>query len=503
MAGKAVMPLEAYLVGMDEKVLTFSVLAVLVSLVGVAIAADFVGSLLSGCSLVLSSFLLFCLFEAFPALIRPLHLDIIPYYAYRLTYVPDPVFGFKERPFHRAEIANFRGFGYSPLYRINVPPHRITWATDGEGFRNEGTSNFADVVVIGSSFAEYGDDLEDTFAKRLERKLDGLKVLNYGKAGYGPFQYVDVLRTYGLNKRPKYALLLLYPPADIDGHLATWVETGNEFTEDSRRPVFGNFLPRYRLVVQQVSRLLISSSLTRLQLGFQTMRGTVVHSQVAVLALPNAGTEKVVFLDQHSTKSPDQLLRSREWKELQTILTDFKNVSEQNQIVPLLLHIPASTEIYAEYSTAQSGFGWLQVRDSQVATSRNSEEALSRLARKTGVELISFSPAFRQAAQQGKLIYYRLDSHWNKEGTDIAAQVTAEGLRARAETRKSPAHAEPRQARKGPSRGHRITERLVSTRKQADDPAVKSEDETLWPRETERKTAGAPQARFLNNAIVR
>jgi PAS domain S-box-containing protein len=47
-----------------------------------------------------------------------------------------------------------------------------------------------------------------------------------------------------------------------------------------------------------------------------------------------------------------------------------------------------------------------------------------------GVELISLYPAFKQAAQQGKLLYYPLDSHWNEEGRALAANVTAEALKA-------------------------------------------------------------------------
>ena len=44
--------------------------------------------------------------------------------------------------------------------------------------------------------------------------------------------------------------------------------------------------------------------------------------------------------------------------------------------------------------------------------------------------MISFRPAFEQAARQGKLVYYPLDLHWNEEGREIAASVTAEALRA-------------------------------------------------------------------------
>jgi PAS domain S-box-containing protein len=138
----------------------------------------------------------------------------------------------------------------------------------------------------------------------------------------------------------------------------------------------------------------------------------------------------MVFLDKHSTRSPDELLRSREWRLLETILVNFQNLSKQHDIVPLLLYIPGATEIYSRYSTRDSGANWLKVRDALVATSGNNEEAIRKLAAKLGIALIDIRPAFEQAAQEGKLLYYRLDSHWNSEGREIAAEVTANSLRA-------------------------------------------------------------------------
>ena len=74
-------------------------------------------------------------------------------------------------------------------------------------------------------------------------------------------------------------------------------------------------------------------------------------------------------------------------------------MSEQNQVVPLLLYIPGATEIYAEYSTLESGSNWLRVRESLVATSGSNEEAVRRLAKRLGIELINLVPAYKEAAR--------------------------------------------------------------------------------------------------------
>jgi hypothetical protein len=63
-----------------------------------------------------------------------------------------------------------------------------------------------------------------------------------------------------------------------------------------------------------------------------------------------------------------------------------------------------------------------------IATRAMDERAARILASRVGIELVSFLPAFQEAAHQGKLVYRRLDAHWNSEGAELAAQVTAQAL---------------------------------------------------------------------------
>ena len=110
------------------------------------------------------------------------------------------------------------------------------------------------------------------------------------------------------------------------------------------------------MTVQQAGKMLFSGGWTALQLGFRGIVGTdFIHPDVAILRLPNGASKKLLLLDQHSTRSVDNLLESPEWNAWRLILVALKELSEENQIVPLLLYIPAVTEIYSEYITPQSG----------------------------------------------------------------------------------------------------------------------------------------------------
>ena len=95
----------------------------------------------------------------------------------------------------------------------------IRWQVDGEGFRNKLDTSVADIAIIGSSFAEYGTDFEDTYPRQLEIMLDGPKVVNLAKAGFGPFQYLQVLKSYAIKKKVRYVLITFHPSSDTN---CTW-----------------------------------------------------------------------------------------------------------------------------------------------------------------------------------------------------------------------------------------------------------------------------------------
>jgi hypothetical protein len=348
MSTKEVMSLQNYFAAGDKAILSLATLFVL-SAVGFLLASNPLGLIVSGLSFLTGSLAIFFLLDLVPALVKPLHFDMLPYFNYRLTYLPDPVLGFRERPNYSARINNFRGFGYSPLYGIKVPPQTITWETDQEGFRNASQIPYPQVVIVGSSFPEYGADLEDTYSSRLDKLLGGNKVINFSKAGYGPIEYVRVFELLALEKKPKYAILALNAAGDIDEHLAAWVQGRRDSSLAKASVAFGGFLSRYQIAIHQAWQMVTSAGWAALQMGFSKIVGSEgVHPDVAVLKLPNASREKMVFLDMHTAKSPDELLRSGQWRALRKILDEFRQLSDENQIVPLLLYIPGATEIYSQ-----------------------------------------------------------------------------------------------------------------------------------------------------------
>jgi len=440
LSNRAETPVLAYLNAADDAALS------VIALCGLAAGGllfisnpkrHLIGLVLSGMSALIGLFLVFLVADSFPPIARALNFDRIRYFDFRSRYSPDAELGFVERPFLHREDPHFRGWGYSPSYGIERPASTQVYQTDGEGFRNPPGRSSADVVVLGSSFPSYGNELEDTYASRLEEYLDGHRVANLAKGGYGPAESLRVLERFGLPKKPKYAILT-FDTSDVDllvGRHAPGQEPGvvdyPDFVTYPAR-AFGPVWTRFWLALDDTRGWLTSGMVD----GFHRVAGSravdtsKIHPDVAVLRLPGNVIERKVFLTRHTERTTEEILDSPAWGLFEAILIDFRRICEENDIVPVLAYIPWGTEVYAEYSTSESGSHWLALRDSQVATSGNEEESARVLAARVEIELISFLPAFRDAAREGKFIYYQMDDHWNSEGSDIAARVTAEAIEA-------------------------------------------------------------------------
>jgi hypothetical protein len=385
--------------------------------------------LLSAFSFFICSIVLFCVFEMFPSLIALTHLDgIFGYYAYRINYIPDPDLVFREKPFNRRIITGFSGAQYSVRYGIEVQPYTIEWIMDKDGFRNQRAADSADVVVLGDSYIEYGSVETDTFVGRLENKLSGVTVRNLGKSGYAPAQYLQVLKRFGLQYKPKIAIMAFYEGNDIQEvrDYLLW-KTGKsdelrgylfKFATDS---LWSRYtvaimasLGELRKVVGAFDELLLQK-LARVR-GYPQN----THPDIAILNLGGKIYPKL-FIDKLPENTTEQMLATEEFRAVAKLFGEFRDVCTANRVKPIILYIPTALQIYAPYTTLASGSHWLAVRDQQIAVRENIEKAIKVLAKESRVDLITLTPVYNRAAAEGKMLYYSLDTHWNAEGREIAA----------------------------------------------------------------------------------
>jgi PAS domain S-box-containing protein len=438
MAGRAFTPVENYYWQADRLLWsgTLTILALL--LICWLIVYDVRGTLLAVFSALISSFLFFCGLEMAPSLIKTLHLDnVSPYFAAKANYDFDEHLIFKEKPFNHSITANFKGSDYSPIYGIDVPSAPVEWRTDGNGFRNSRQTNSADIVVLGDSYMDYGYKVSDTMPSRLEEKLSGLTVMNLGKSGYGPFQYLEVLKRFGLNYHPRYAIFAFYEGNDILDiqHYRYW--KAGELTGGD--PTFlmteKSLLRRYGLALRTTARQLNKAALLRVQAAFDKNpllgeERSRIHPDLALLDL-GAGKLDKMLIDDGFTRWREAMFERENWLALENILREFREVCAAHHITPIVLYIPSSSHIYAQFSTSASGGNWLALRETEIASKENTENAIRSLVQAVGLDFLSSSAILERGAKEGKLLYFPLDPHWTPEGTELVANYVADYLKTR------------------------------------------------------------------------
>jgi SGNH hydrolase-like domain, acetyltransferase AlgX len=434
LSGRVTTPVEFYYMRADDLVLRASVWVLFGYAAASAVLRQPASTLLLGASLVFTSLLLFWLFETFPALIKTFGLhNIFTYYAYTATYLPDPELGFRGKPFNRSVTHDFAGAQYTAVFAIDVPRMTLEWIMDRDGFRNARETDTADIVLLGDSYLEYGVNQDDTFGAKLERHLPGITVRNLGKSGYSPFQYLIALRRYGLKYKPRYAVMAMYEGNDISDirRYLLW-KSGDAGKGGSFLYRFATYslLRRYRAAA--------AATLADVRQAFRASRtcflytvaknggyAPTIHPEVAHLNV-HGTVHRKLFIDRFTGRSTTELLATEELSALKNILTQFNELCNANGITPIILYIPAAVQIYAKYSTQASGASWLKQLKTQLAVSHDIETAIGALVREAEIDFVSLTPAFERAAEEGKLLYYPLDAHWNSEGSEIAARCVAQ-----------------------------------------------------------------------------
>lgn len=384
--------------------------------------------------------MLYSILEFFPGLLNVMNLQQIRYYAQRAEYSPDPSLVFVPRQGERViNSPEFRGDGYSPAYGIQVEPIPYHASYTSDGFRTNSSILPFDILVLGDSYIEIGESDETTFSELLKQQ-SGLSTLNLGRSWYGPPQYLEVLKRYGLRAKAKFALLCFFSGNDAEDtrQYMRWQRGGEGGDYYSfivgRKNYFIRYLhalrDSYVVIREWIKNLFTKGIGTKELVSVDEVHSTGVHPDLGIFHLDG----KIVamnfnYWNKHATS--DQLLATEEWKRLGTVVAEFKEVAIRNEILPLIVFIPTKTEVYGSLFSKQSGQRFLvKIRD-QLKFETNSAEAIDTLAQEAGVQVINLLPHFQELARRGKVLYYPFDTHWNIAGRKAAAEIIGSTLAGR------------------------------------------------------------------------
>jgi hypothetical protein len=371
-----------------------------------------------------STFLLFVIFELSPGLRAMVRLEWIRGYALRDRFVPDPVLVFERRNSNFTSESETRGDLYSPVYGIEVSPIRFVASYGEDGFRRNSSIPPYDVLIIGDSYIEFGETDDNTLSERL-KQTTGLATCNLGRSWYGPHQYVELLRRYAPQMKPRFALFCYFDGNDFRDiqEYEAWAEGGDYYDFGAARR---NFLSRYGYALVDFGSVVenwIRYRRIQLMNAIRHDEGRI-HPDLGVFRLGSQMIPmRIAYWPQQL--SARGLPRTRSWKTLRGLLSEFRAESVRHDVTPVLVFLPTKFQIYAELASSCSGARFLEELAARGDFRSSSHDAFSRLAEDLELPLIDLAPEFEKRAARGELLYYPFDTHWNSAGRQAAAEYIA------------------------------------------------------------------------------
>lgn len=287
------------------------------------------------------------------------------------------------------------------LPRTMRQPRIVRFKTDNLGWRNDAPYSGQNVVVCGDSFVVgTGNSQEDTLANILTSQFS---LPAYSVAfPMTPQSYFDMCLDF-----------LKTTKATPDIHM--FVFEGNDFAIDDCPSIQNVVSPspyssyKFSVAYRLGKKVALFPFLTNFWAQMDSM---VFNRHVAALGLGKARGQYIAFLTPYVQATLCQTLR---------FVLDSPH-PEVLQRLKAVYFVPTKYRVY------------VQLLDEAVANPvqdpSSGVTALRRFFDEKGIAVVDLTPALRTAAKQnlehGNLIYWRDDTHWNKEALQVAAKAVLE-----------------------------------------------------------------------------
>lgn len=300
-----------------------------------------------------------------------------------------------------------------------------------------------DVIAVGDSFtACHAPAPEQSWPSLLGRRL-GLGSYNLGRGGYGPYEYLELLRLFGLAKTPRYVVMQIYE--------------GNDLRDATR--YFD-----YRAASPAAQRLFLDRA------GWNPLRFEPAgwldnplgrHSYAYDFAVVGSAVEISNLVDtladdpdrtidlRYDIRLPDGRIamntQNNDQDEVRTArelaagalhltafdgaIDGFADLARSHGFVPVLAYAPAAYTAYADV---------VEFEDPKMAGllrgfSASQREHIRARAAADGLVFVDLTPALQAAAadpEQRELLYFPINVHYAPAGQRVVADTIADAIRA-------------------------------------------------------------------------
>jgi hypothetical protein len=287
------------------------------------------------------------------------------------------------------------------------------------------------VIILGDSFIqEKCTDLENTFAKKLEIKLNKTKpeyeVINLGVEGYGPDQTFELLKNEGIKYKPDIVILAIFSGNDFGDLIRNKLYRLNANREIYyNEPTLSPLLKIKYLLGDKLRTLFLVRSA---QLGLESFfnkNSTYVNKDKIDEIRHEDKVVRFLFggsfpYDIDLYIEPKLEITKYKIELMDKLIGLIKNYCEKNNIKLILLFIPSRQDVDSnklnefinKYNLQNYNFN--ETRPTII---------LEDLAKKNNVKYISLLWSFRSNNENND--FFRIvDEHWNEKGQEFASNIT-------------------------------------------------------------------------------
>ncbi len=312
----------------------------------------------------------------------------------------------------------------------------LIFRKDKNGLPNLTERNQADVLLVGDSFALAAGVLSPPGFQAKVQDRTKLSVYNLGIPGLGPQREEFMLNTLGLQLRPRAVVWFFFGGNDIDEAFQL-EETQKQGVRNYAQLFPGFDYPKSYLVDLIKEIALKSSRAESAKKKVDPLPPFLFRSTEAKpiwfspLYLRNSSYPKS-YWEAHPGLEPTQEILAR----TSTALKD-------QGIRMLLVYIPSKPQIYLSHvernalllhRMASVGLDAPLSQDpddlweSSLQNCDSLEQVLATFAEREGIDYLSLSSHFHEAARAGSLCFLLADTHWNDLGQEIAVEPVVDWL---------------------------------------------------------------------------
>lgn len=333
--------------------------------------------------------------------------------AWEATKTADPTLGYRFVPNLDTVLAGHPDFSY----RLR---------TNSRGLRTPREHGPVDGVLIGDSFAfGHGVDESATWAARL-KALAGIELANLGVGGYSPLQELRLLQSEGLRLAPRLVVWQLFKD-DLWGaaEFQRWLDSGeDDFLAWQRRGAAAPPSPGLRRGPVHAARRLLFRHLLSYEMAKYLLGIGAYADRDRRQVWIRVGGQRLLC-DQASNRLWGDFRASairRGWELTQGALARGRRLAEAADAHLVVVLVPSKEEVY---------WPMLAPRLAHAASLpiRQPDVLLAQFCRQQNIPCLDLYQRFASAAQQGAVLYFSRDAHWNAAGHALAAETLWEFLK--------------------------------------------------------------------------